>query len=86
MDVDLLRRHTCYSGVSVSAPHIQYFWDVVAGFSQEQLRKLVKFAYAQERLPATDEVRGSAWRAAARAHATRLRCCCRRASVRAMSA
>lgn len=38
-----------------SAPHIQHFWKVLEGFTQEQLRRFVLFAYAQSRLPATDE-------------------------------
>ena len=55
IDVALLKKHTEYSGVSADAPHIRYFWQVLEEFGQEERRRFVKFAYAQERLPATSE-------------------------------
>ena len=33
--------------------HIQYFWTALEGFSQDELRKLIKFACNQERIPQT---------------------------------
>jgi E3 ubiquitin-protein ligase HECTD4 len=47
VDIDLLQRHTVYSGVSPDSPHIQYFWSVLRDFSQEDRRKFVRFAWAQ---------------------------------------
>jgi len=55
IDIDLLRRHTEYSGVSATAPHVQWFWQVLHEFSQDERRKFIKFVWAQERLPASDE-------------------------------
>jgi hypothetical protein len=55
IDVDLLRRHTQYSGVSSDAPHVQYFWEVLERFDQRDRRRFIKFAWAQERLPADDQ-------------------------------
>lgn len=48
------QRHTEYSGVLPTAPHVVYFWQVLESFSQEDLRAFVRFAWAQERLPASD--------------------------------
>ena len=38
-------------GLAESDPHIQYFWSVLAGFSQEELGRFVKFACNQKRIP-----------------------------------
>jgi len=56
IDIKLLKRHTEYGpDVDKNAPHIQYLWKTLEGFTQEQRRRFVKFAFAQERLPSTDE-------------------------------
>eukprot|EP00455_Lapot_gusevi_P006094 TRINITY_DN125_c0_g1_i7.p1 TRINITY_DN125_c0_g1~~TRINITY_DN125_c0_g1_i7.p1 ORF type:complete len:540 (-),score=231.22 TRINITY_DN125_c0_g1_i7:115-1734(-) len=55
VDLDLLRRHTQYSGVTPDAPHILYFWRVLQSFNQENRRRFIRFAWAQERLPADDQ-------------------------------
>jgi hypothetical protein len=55
IDIGLLERHTKYSGVSPDSPHIKYFWEVLEEFNQDQRRKFIKFTWAQERLPSTDE-------------------------------
>eukprot|EP00727_Mastigamoeba_balamuthi_P008182 m51a1_g3985 putative hect domain and rcc1-like domain-containing protein (3401) ;mRNA; f:470235-483438 len=55
VDVQMLRRHTVYgAGLSPDAPHVRAFWDVLAELSQQDLRQFVRFAWAQERLPADD--------------------------------
>jgi len=54
VDIQLLKRHTEYSGVVASAPHIAYFWEVLESFTQDERRAFIQFAWAQERLPATD--------------------------------
>ena len=55
VDIPLLRRHTVFgSGVEQGAKYIENFWRVLADFSQEERRRFVKFAWGQERLPATD--------------------------------
>jgi hypothetical protein len=56
VDIDLLKRHTEFSpGVDANAPHIQYLWNVLRAFTPEQRTAFVRFCYAQERLPSTDE-------------------------------
>jgi len=56
IDLKLLKRHTEYAeGLSPTAPHIRYFWQVLRSFSQEDRRAFVRFAWAQERLPADDQ-------------------------------
>ena len=55
IDLDLLKRHTEYSNVSADAAHIKFFWQVLEEWNQEDLRKFIKFAWAQERLPSSDE-------------------------------
>jgi len=56
IDIELLKRHTEYGpDVDRNAPHIRYLWNTLEGFTQQQLRRFVKFAFAQERLPSTDE-------------------------------
>eukprot|EP00029_Vermamoeba_vermiformis_P008050 TRINITY_DN365_c0_g1_i7.p1 TRINITY_DN365_c0_g1~~TRINITY_DN365_c0_g1_i7.p1 ORF type:complete len:4455 (+),score=2004.27 TRINITY_DN365_c0_g1_i7:138-13502(+) len=55
IDVKLLKRHTEYSGVSAQAPHVSYFWSVMRAFSADDKRAFVRFAWAQERLPADDQ-------------------------------
>ncbi len=55
IDLALLKRHTEYAGVSPDAPHVGYFWQVLEEFGQEERRRFIKFAWAQERLPSTDD-------------------------------
>lgn len=56
IDLKLLKRHTEYAeGISPTSPHIRYFWQVLRSFSQEDRRAFVRFAWAQERLPADDQ-------------------------------
>jgi len=55
IDVVMLRRHTKYSGVSSTAPHIKMFWHILESSSQETLRNLISFCWGQTRLPATDK-------------------------------
>ena len=55
IDVELLSRHTEYSGgLSSSTRHIEWFWSCLREMSDEQRRQFVQFAYAQQRLPSDD--------------------------------
>eukprot|EP00468_Gymnochlora_sp_CCMP2014_P014014 CAMPEP_0167768550 /NCGR_PEP_ID=MMETSP0110_2-20121227/16736_1 /TAXON_ID=629695 /ORGANISM="Gymnochlora sp., Strain CCMP2014" /LENGTH=1288 /DNA_ID=CAMNT_0007657249 /DNA_START=12 /DNA_END=3878 /DNA_ORIENTATION=- len=54
VDVNILKRHTKYSGVSPTEKHIGFFWEMLEDFTQEQRRSFVRFCWAQERLPAND--------------------------------
>jgi len=56
IDIQLLKRHTEYStGLSPTAQHIIYFWQVLESLDQEDRRAFVRFAWGQERLPANDQ-------------------------------
>jgi len=55
IDIKLLKRHTEYSEVSPTAPHICYFWQVLNSFTQEERRAFIRFAWGQERLPSDDQ-------------------------------
>jgi len=55
IDIELLRRHTKYAdGISPESQHIEMFWDVLNSFDQETRRLFIRFAWAQDRLPADD--------------------------------
>ena len=48
VELAFLRRHTMYlAGLQEEDPHIRLFWSVLAGFTQDQLGRLVKFACNQ---------------------------------------
>ncbi|XP_048583049.1 probable E3 ubiquitin-protein ligase HECTD4 isoform X2 [Nematostella vectensis] len=52
VDLDFLKAHTTYvAGIKDTDLHIEYFWNALENFSQDQLRKFIKFACNQERLP-----------------------------------
>ncbi|XP_077866440.1 putative E3 ubiquitin-protein ligase HECTD4 [Saccoglossus kowalevskii] len=54
VDLDFLKSHTMYQvGLMETDPHIEYFWNALESFSQEELSKFVKFACNQERIPST---------------------------------
>jgi len=55
VDVQLLKRHTKYSGLSSKSPVVEWFWSTLSEMNQEQLRRFIRFAWAQERLPTDDE-------------------------------
>jgi hypothetical protein len=55
IDIDLLRRHTKYSdSVRPDAPHIEWFWQILNSFDSVNRRLFIRFAWAQDRLPADD--------------------------------
>jgi len=55
IDLDLLQAHTRYNGVDPQAPHVGHFWGCMRGLTQAQLARFVRFAYAQERLPTSED-------------------------------
>jgi hypothetical protein len=56
INLTLLRRHTVFGDkVNANAKHVEYFWNVLHTFTQEELKRFVQFTYAQRRLPSTDE-------------------------------
>eukprot|EP00045_Choanoeca_perplexa_P018473 m.292787 g.292787 ORF g.292787 m.292787 type:complete len:4258 (-) comp17829_c0_seq1:6294-19067(-) len=59
IDLNYLKRHTTYtSGLGESDTHIIAFWEVLESFSQAELRKFVKFACNQERIPSAGGEQG----------------------------
>jgi hypothetical protein len=54
VDIDLLQRHTEYAGLSEDDPRVQHLWTVLRRFSEADRRRFLRFAWAQERLPADD--------------------------------
>ncbi|XP_071946536.1 probable E3 ubiquitin-protein ligase HECTD4 isoform X2 [Antedon mediterranea] len=54
VDLDFLKAHTMYQvGLVETNPHIQFFWQTLESFSQENLCRFVKFACNQQRIPCT---------------------------------
>jgi hypothetical protein len=52
IDLAFLKAHTTYNaGLSETDPHIVFFWNALESFTQEQLRKFIKFACNQHRIP-----------------------------------
>ncbi|KAG2937663.1 hypothetical protein PC115_g4078 [Phytophthora cactorum] len=52
VDIALLRRRTIYGdGCQATDPHIAYFWDVLAEFTDEQKSSFLRFVWGRSRLP-----------------------------------
>ncbi|KAL3845759.1 hypothetical protein ACJIZ3_003162 [Penstemon smallii] len=51
IDLDDLRTNTEYSGYSVASPSIQWFWEVVQGFSKEDKARLLQFVTGTSKVP-----------------------------------
>lgn len=59
IDLDLLERHTIYSGknpsYSAEHPTIKMFWKMLRLMTKEELKKFIKFCWGQEVIPSNDE-------------------------------
>lgn len=56
LDVDLLRRHTVYSGgVTEKDPHIQFMWQMLANFSPQEAEAFIRFVWGRARIPVDDD-------------------------------
>ncbi|KAL6511581.1 hypothetical protein OROGR_021178 [Orobanche gracilis] len=51
IDLDDLRANTEYSGYSTASPAIQWFWEVVQGFSKEDKARLLQFVTGTSKVP-----------------------------------
>ncbi|KAK1393002.1 E3 ubiquitin-protein ligase UPL1 [Heracleum sosnowskyi] len=51
IDLDDMRMNTEYSGYSVASPVIQWFWEVVRGFSKEDKARLLQFVTGTSKVP-----------------------------------
>lgn len=55
VNIEMLRRHTTYKGYKKDDEIIENFWTVCYQMKQSDKLRLIKFCYAQVRLPASDE-------------------------------
>lgn len=55
VDVDLLQRCTEYSGCNSTDTHVEWFWNVLRGFTQEERSAFLRFVWGRARLPASDK-------------------------------
>ncbi|KAJ1685644.1 hypothetical protein LUZ63_017034 [Rhynchospora breviuscula] len=51
IDLDDLRANTEYSGYSIASPVIQWFWEVVQGFSKEDKARFLQFVTGTSKVP-----------------------------------
>ncbi|XP_039041914.1 E3 ubiquitin-protein ligase UPL2-like isoform X2 [Hibiscus syriacus] len=51
IDLDDMRANTEYSGYSTASPVIQWFWEVVQGFSKEDKARLLQFVTGTSKVP-----------------------------------
>eukprot|EP00455_Lapot_gusevi_P029999 TRINITY_DN3217_c0_g3_i2.p1 TRINITY_DN3217_c0_g3~~TRINITY_DN3217_c0_g3_i2.p1 ORF type:complete len:407 (+),score=138.04 TRINITY_DN3217_c0_g3_i2:482-1702(+) len=54
IDIEALRRHTVYRGLSASSPLVKYLWQALTSFTQEERQLFLRFVWGRNRLPATD--------------------------------
>ncbi len=55
INVDMLQRHTEYNLLPSDAPVVSMFWQTLRELTQEDLRRFIRFAWGQERLPVDDD-------------------------------
>ncbi|ESO97623.1 hypothetical protein LOTGIDRAFT_228255 [Lottia gigantea] len=54
VNLQFLKMHTMYQiGLTETDSHIEYFWETLENFTEEELAKFIKFACNQERIPQT---------------------------------
>lgn len=56
MDVELLKKHTKYSGgLNEESRRIKFFWDIMRELPEIDRLKIIRFCWGQERLPINSE-------------------------------
>lgn len=56
VDFDMLKAHTTYTlDLNENTPRIKWLWEILHEMTDEDKLKFIKFCWAQERLPATNE-------------------------------
>ena len=55
VNVQLLESVTEYSNCSARDPHVQFFWQVVNSFTNEERSALIRFTWGRSRLPITKD-------------------------------
>jgi len=51
VDLEVLKKHTVYEGVSPTAPHVKFFWNVMQLFTPEMRCRFLQFVGGRARLP-----------------------------------
>jgi len=54
IDVDALRKHTLYRGLSAGSPLVKNFWRAMESFNTEERQMFLRFVWGRSRLPVTD--------------------------------
>jgi len=56
VDIELLKKHTRYSGgLNDESPRVKFLWEVLRELTDTEKLRFIKFCWGQERLPANDE-------------------------------
>jgi E3 ubiquitin-protein ligase HERC2 len=51
IDLEVLKKHTKYEGLSQSAPVVKYFWSTLESFNMEERQLFLRFVWGRNRLP-----------------------------------
>jgi len=54
IDVDLLRKHTHYQGISAHTPLVKNMWRVLDSFNTHERQMFIRFVWGRSRLPLTE--------------------------------
>jgi len=54
IDLEVLRKHTLYQGLSSSSPLVKYFWQTMESFNQEERQMFLRFVWGRSRLPVSE--------------------------------
>merc|ERR1712100_189229 len=55
IDIEYLKQHTMYDGISEDSPIVKYFWDALRSFSNEHRSMFLRFVWGRSTLPASPE-------------------------------
>lgn len=55
IDIEYLKQHTEYYGLTIDSPVIKYFWDSLRSFSNEQRSLFLRFVWGRSTLPPSSE-------------------------------
>ena len=55
IDIDYLKQHTFYDGLTEDSPVVKYFWDALRSFTNEQRSMFLRFVWGRSTLPPSPE-------------------------------
>lgn len=55
IDIELLRKHTVYQGLSASSPEVKFLWKALHSLTAEEKQRFLRFVWGRNRLPTTDD-------------------------------